>query len=309
MSGHDSGAWRIGRLAGADILVRPSLLLMSVVLVVIFEPRFQSIGGANPYLLAAVFVVALYVSVFLHEVAHLIAARAYGMPVPSVTLHLLGGETHIDGPSRTPAQELITSIVGPVASLAVGGAALWASDQFDVGVTRAILWSVGVINVLVALFNLLPALPLDGGRVLRSLVWWITGSEVTGITVAGWLGRIAAVGFLLWGLLTTTWDDSFALARLAFVAIVAWFLWKGSSHAIHHSARAAKVEKLHAAELMRTEQPPSGSAPISSRLRGRDLLIAMAENPAETYALVDDVGAIVGTLHATDVDHAYREAR
>ena len=80
---HPAGTWRIGRFSGVDLLARPSLLLMGVVLVVLFAPRFDDQTRTNPYAVAAVFVVALYASVLLHEVAHVLAARAYGMHVPS----------------------------------------------------------------------------------------------------------------------------------------------------------------------------------------------------------------------------------
>ena len=120
---HPAGTWRIGRVAGVDLLARPSLLVMGVILVVLFAPRYEDQTQTNPYVVAAVFVVALYASILLHEIAHVLAARGFGMHVPSVTLHLLGGETAIEGESRTPWQELATAIVGPIVSLAIGLAA------------------------------------------------------------------------------------------------------------------------------------------------------------------------------------------
>ena len=99
-----AGTWRLGRLGGVDLLIKPSIVLMGVVLVVLFTPRFDDRSDANPYALATAFVIALYVSVLVHELAHVFAARQFGMRVQSVTLHLLGGETLIEGESRTPWQ-------------------------------------------------------------------------------------------------------------------------------------------------------------------------------------------------------------
>jgi Zn-dependent protease len=300
--------WRIARIAGADILVRPSLLLMGVILVIVFAPQFESLGaGPNPYLTAVVFVLSLYISVFLHELAHLAVARWFGMRVPSVELHLLGGETHIEGDSRHPWQELATSVVGPIASLVIGIAALWGAQASD-GATQSVLWSVGFINVLIAIFNMLPGLPLDGGRVLRALIWALTGSEAKGVRIAGWIGRLAALALVAIAVAMVFGEDTFAIGRALLLLAVALFLWQGASYALKQGVLLARLGALTAHELMREEQPPAGAVPIAVGLAGRDLLVAMAENPSNAYALIDDRGTVVGTLFASTVDRAYREA-
>src|SRR5690606_2165071 len=157
-----------------------SLLVMGLILVLVFAPQFDRLGG-NPYVVAAVFVLALYASILVHEIAHVVAARAFGMRVPSVTLHLLGGETYLEGESRRPVQEFVTAVVGPLTSLAIGLAAWWTALQLPPGLAYAVLWSVGFINILVAGFNMLPGLPLDGGRVFRALIWGVTGNESAGV--------------------------------------------------------------------------------------------------------------------------------
>jgi Zn-dependent protease len=300
--------WRVARIAGADIIVRPSLVLIGIVLVIVFAPQFESLGaGPNPYLTSIVFVLSLFLSVFLHELAHLAAARWFGMTVPSVELHLLGGETRIEGDSRHPWQELVTSIVGPLCSLIIGVAALWAAE-ISGGVTHSVLWSVGFINVLIAIFNMLPGLPLDGGRVLRALIWAITGSEAKGVRVAGWIGRLAALALVALAVSMMVTGDTFALGRALLVLAVALFLWQGASYALAQGVAIAKIGALQARRLMRNEPPPPESVPISVHLSGRDLLLAMAENPANSYALIDDDGRVMGTLFAATVDRAYREA-
>ena len=300
--------WRVARIAGADIIVRPSLVLIGVVLVVVFAPQFESLGaGPNPYVTSVVFVLSLFLSVFLHELAHLAAARWFGMRVPSVELHLLGGETRIEGDSRHPWQELVTSIVGPLASFIIGIAALWGAAATD-GVTRSVLWSIGFINILIAIFNMLPGLPLDGGRVLRALIWAITGSEAKGVRIAGWIGRLAALALVSLAVSMMFDEDQFAIGRALLVLAVALFLWQGASFALKHGVAIARIGSLEARALMQHETPPPDSVPISVRLTGRDLLVALAENPANSYALVDDDGRVVGTLFASTVDRAYRDA-
>ncbi|MFD1858587.1 hypothetical protein EHW97_09105 [Aeromicrobium camelliae] len=302
-----AGTWRIGRVAGAELLIRPSLLAMGLVLVLVFAPQFDRLGG-NPYAIAAVFVVALYASILVHEVAHVVAARAFGMRVPSVTLHLLGGETHLEGESRRPLQEFVIAVVGPLTSLGIGFAAWWTALQLPPGLTYAVLWSVGFINVLVAGFNMLPGLPLDGGRVFRALIWGLTGNESTGVIAAAWLGRLAAVALVVWAIVAADLDQPVSLTRSLLFAVVALFLWQGSSAALVHGRRLARVDRIVARELVDRSAPPPPDAPqLPAELRGRRLLVAMVEHPAHVYALVEPDGTVVGRLDASAVDRAYRE--
>ncbi len=305
------GTLRFGRLAGADLLARPSLLIMGVVLVVLFAPRFEVVARTNPYVVAGAFVVALYVSVLVHELAHLAVARAYGMRVPTVTLHLLGGETAIEGESRTPAQELLTSVVGPLASLGIGLAAHGISDGSE-GVARDLWWSIGWVNLLVAAFNMLPGLPLDGGRVLRAVIWKVTGSERLGVVVTAWIGRAAAVGLGVVVLLRLVQGDAWGATwwvDLVLVGFVAAFLWAGATAALRGADRGARMNALSADSLGRPlpDTVPDTWPTLSVRERGTGLLRAMTAHPADGYVLVDDDGRAVGVLLTSDVDAAYRE--
>src|SRR5699024_5386630 len=141
------------------------------------------------------FVLALYVSVFAHELAHLAVARMYGMEVESVTLHAMGGQTSIRGDTETPAQEFWVSIVGPLATFAVAGIA-WTVAAAAAGAAAAVLYLLVIVNVLIGLVNLLPGYPLDGGRVFRALVWALSGSRITGGIWAAWGGRALTVAVI-----------------------------------------------------------------------------------------------------------------
>ncbi|KAA1376302.1 M50 family metallopeptidase [Aeromicrobium fastidiosum] len=303
------GTWRIGRVVGVDVLIKPSLLLMGVALVVLFAPRWEDRSDTSPYLLATVFVVALYVSVLVHEIAHVLAARAYRMRVDSVTLHLLGGETVIEGESRTPVQELVTSIVGPLASLAIAAGAFAASDAMGFNIASDVVWSIAWVNLLVAGFNMLPGLPLDGGRVFRALVWQVTGREETGVRIAAWIGRATAVAVLVVALLTRG-DTRDTTINLLIAAFVAWFLWEGASDALRNAGRTARINLLVARDIgFPGATPPPGAPTLSVDLRGSDLLRAMAAHPAEAYALTRPDGSVFGVLTSRAVDDAYRASR
>ncbi len=301
------GTWRLGRIGGVDLLIKPSIVLMGVVLVVLFAPRFDDRSDANPYALAATFVVALYVSVFIHELAHVFSARQFGMRVQSVTLHLLGGETMIEGESRTPLQELWISISGPLTSLGIGVSALSLSRSMD-GTTSDILWSIGYVNILVAIFNMLPGLPLDGGRVFRAIIWQVTGNEATGVRIAAWIGRAAAVGVVVFALVGRGEGERVGV-NLAIALLVAYFLWQGASDALRHAGRSSRINQLVARTLADTSTPPAGAPALAADLHGANLLRAMAAHPADVYALTEADGTVVGTLSARAVDDAYRASR
>lgn len=303
------GTWRIGKVAGVDVLIKPSLLAMGAALVLLFAPRWEDRSDTSPYLLATVFVVALYVSVLVHEIAHVLAARSYRMNVDSVTLHLLGGETVIEGESRTPGQELVTSVVGPLASLAIALGAFAVSGSMGIGTTSDVIWSIAWVNLIVAGFNMLPGLPLDGGRVFRAIVWKVTGSEETGVRIAGWIGRFAAVAVV--GLAVLSFGDvRDSTINLLIAALVGWFLWEGASDALRNVGRTARINLLVAREIgFAGATPPPGAEILSVDLRGADLLRAMAAHPAEAYALVEPDGSVYGVLTSRAVDDAYRASR
>lgn len=303
------GTWRIGRVVGVDVLIKPSLLVMGAALVLLFAPRWEDRSDTSPYVLATVFVVALYVSVLIHEIAHVLAARAYRMRVDSVTLHLLGGETVIEGESRTPVQELVTSIVGPVASLLIGLGALSVSGSLGSSTTSDVIWSVAWVNLIVAGFNMVPGLPLDGGRVFRAIIWQVTGDEETGIRIAAWVGRLAAVAVVVAAVLTSG-DVRDSVINVMIAALVAWFLWEGSSAALQNAGRTRRINALVAREIgFAGATPPPGAETLSADLRGSDLLRAMAARPAEAYALTEPDGSVFGVLTSRAVDDSYRASR
>lgn len=278
---------------------------MGAVLVAVFAPRFDDRSG-NPYVLATIFVVALYVSVLVHELAHVAVARGFAMPVRSVTLHLLGGETLIEGESRTPWQELTTAIAGPIASAIIGLASLRVSEALDQGVTADVLWSVGYVNILVAIFNMLPGLPLDGGRVFCAIIWQLTGREPVGVRVAAWLGRAAAVAIVVLAL-TRDHAERQYVVDLAVALLIGWFLWQGASDALRHAGHSVRVNRLVARTLAEAGAPPPAGAPnLPADLRGIALLRAMDAEPAAAYVLTEPDGSTYGVLRAAAVDQAFQ---
>src|SRR5690349_4569569 len=163
---------------------------------VLFAPRVEDAEpglGALKYVAGLALAVLLYLSILLHEMSHALMAKHFGLPVRSISLQFLGGMTEIEGEAATPGQEFKIAVVGPLTSLAVGVAGLVLLLGVPDGLTRmAVQWLAGT-NLIVGALNLVPGLPLDGGRVLRAAVWQAAGNMHRGTIVAAWAGRGVAV--------------------------------------------------------------------------------------------------------------------
>ena len=171
--------------------------------------------------------VLFFGSVLAHELMHSIVSQRQGIPVQSITLFLFGGVSQITSEPKQPKDEFRMAIVGPLSSLLLGGIFFgiyfgWRHiDTFAVQFITAIAYWLGYINLVLGIFNLIPGFPLDGGRVLRSLIWWRSGNLKSATRIASNAGR--AVGFILifvgiWFIFTGNWVNGIWLA------LIGWFL-------------------------------------------------------------------------------------
>ncbi len=208
-------SFRIGRLFGIELRIDPSWLLVFALVTWSLTSLFGSWHPQWPRPLAftvAVSAAALFfVSIVLHELAHSGVALAYGIPVRDITLHLFGGASNIEKEPPTPTAELLMAAVGPIASVAIGVVLIVASRAFvdDTGSAEEVLASLdpletllvwlGPVNVVLGGFNLIPGFPLDGGRVLRAVLWGATGSLERATRAAGVAGQAIGLGFVALG--------------------------------------------------------------------------------------------------------------
>lgn len=256
---------RLGRIAGVAVGLNWSLVLM-VALVAggLADNRFPFDAPGRTtgaYVVAgALTAVGLFVGVLLHELGHAMVARRLGLRVDGITLNWMGGVTRIEGDSPRPRTEFAVAFVGPLVSLGLGGV-LWAARAaIDAGsghalVMSALGWLAG-INVILAVFNLLPAAPLDGGRVLHSGVWAATGDRWKATRAAVGAGSILGVAMILAGFLLTARSVSYQLNGL-FISFIGWWLLASAraertAGAVHHA-----LDGVRLADVMR----PVGSAP------------------------------------------------
>jgi Zn-dependent protease len=265
------GTFRIGQLAGADVLVSSTWFIVAALIAVVVAPRVDEARpdlGALKYVAGLAFAMILYISVLLHEASHAYVARHYGYRVTSITLHFLGGMTAIDSEAKRPRQEFWIAFVGPVTSIAVGGAALGLWFVTPDGLLQVAVEGLAGANLLVGILNLVPGLPLDGGRVLKAAVWGVTGDQHRGAIVAGWTGRVVAAAALLWPtvqlqVLGVRPD----LVDYVLGFVIALFLWSGASAAINGARIRRRLPVLQARRLARRTLAVPGELPLSEAVR------------------------------------------
>ena len=265
------GTLKIGQIGGVDVLVKSSWLLVAALIAVLIAPRVESVQpglGSWKYVAGLAFAVLLYLSVLLHEMSHALMAKRYGLPVRSITLHFLGGVTEIEGEPDTPGREFGVSVVGPLTSVAVGVACLGLLLVVPGDLLRTAVGALAGANLVIGVLNLVPGLPLDGGRVLRAAVWKATGDPHRGTVVAAWGGRAVAVLVLAWPL-----SQGALFGRAADVVdyliafVIAAFLWGGATAALTSAKLRRKLPVLRARELARRAVAVPHDLPLSEAVR------------------------------------------
>ncbi len=287
----------LGRLAGVPVFLAPSWFVVAVVVVVVFAPQVESAIGAGPpdsYLVAASYAVLLLVSVLVHEFAHALTARALGLPVEQVVADLWGGHTQFTDEAPTPGRSALVAVVGPLANagLALAGGIVLQVVHTS-GVARLLLVALVFSNGFVAVFNLAPGLPLDGGRVVESLVWAVSGRRWAGTLAAGWCGRVVAVAVLAWALLLPLAEGR-TPSTFSFVwaVMIALLLWQGATGAVALGRLRRGAARLHlprhterawgspaSGDGWRAAQPPTGHV-VAIDASGRPVGVLLVEDAA-----------------------------
>ena len=228
------GSFRLFRVAGIDIRVHPSwLVIFLLVTWSLATAYFPSVlpgePAGIPWLLGAIASLLLFGSVLLHELAHSLVAQRQGLQVRSITLFLFGGVSDLSGESPRPGVEFLVAIVGPLSSFVIAAIAFGIALAAPGGYVEAVFGYLAIINLLLGAFNLIPGFPLDGGRVLRSIIWRATGSLRRATEIAGTIGTIVAYAFFIWGFLRVLNGD---LLGGLWIAAIGWFLQMAASASV-----------------------------------------------------------------------------
>jgi Zn-dependent protease/CBS domain-containing protein len=265
------GTFKIGTIAGSDVLVSSSWFVVAGLIAIVTAPLVErEHPGLGPlaYVAGFAFAVVLYLSVLLHEASHALVAKHYGFEVSAITLHFLGGLTTIEAEARKPRQEFWIAVVGPLSSLGVGLVAWGLRYVMPDGLLlTAVAW-LAYGNLVVGAMNLVPGLPLDGGRVLKAGVWKLTGSAHRGTVVAAWGGRVTAIAVLLWPVLSLALTDNQPdVFDFILVFVIGLFLWNGATAALQAARIKQRLPHLVARNLARRTLSVPEDLPLAEAVR------------------------------------------
>ncbi|GAA2900217.1 site-2 protease family protein [Streptomyces mexicanus] len=275
------GGLLMGRPFGVPVYVGPSWFLVAALITWVFGGQLERVLpdlGAARYLVSLFFAVAFYGSVLVHELAHTVVALRFKLPVRRIQLQFFGGVSEIEKEAETPGREFLLAFSGPLLSLVLGGVFYLALQPVERGTVLGVLLAALMIsNLVVAAFNLLPGLPLDGGRMLRAVVWKISGRPMTGTVAAAWVGRALAVSVLIGlplvsqsttfgaGPDTSVGVDTVTDALLA--AIIAAIIWTGAGNSLRMARLREHLPELRARTLTRRAVPVETNTSLAEALR------------------------------------------
>ncbi|HEV3171979.1 MAG TPA: site-2 protease family protein [Actinocrinis sp.] len=305
------GGLGMGSPFGIPIVVSPTWFLIAAFITYYFGNQLgdttlgDRIGNAR-FLVAFSFAVLLYLSVLLHELAHSVVAKAFGLPVRRIVIYFLGGVSEIEREPETPARELAVAIAGPALSFGLGGIFYGVfkalppvshTSSTALMVAAYILIAVWSSNLVVGVFNMLPGLPLDGGRVLRSIVWAVTKKPMSGTVAAAWTGRALAVGVLVFAVWQGRNQNNGGadLYTITWAAFIAAFIWIGASQSLTIAKLRDRIPRLQVRNLTRRAVPVTADLPLSEALR------RAAEIGARAVVVVDHDGRPTAIVHEASV--------
>jgi Zn-dependent protease len=291
----------VGRFFGVPVFFAPSWVLIAVLLTVYYEPvvhdAVPSVSSGTAYVVSFGYAALFALCVLAHELGHTAAALALHTPVRRIVIFLLGGVSEITREPQRPRDEFLISAAGPAVSLllaGLAGAGVAATSRHTVvGVLFLLLfWS----NLVVAVFNLLPGLPLDGGRLLRSLVWTLGKSRLWGTRVAAWAGRGFAVLLAGSALVVDRANGGFAFG-LVTIAVAA-YLWVAASQALRTGELLERLPDVSLRALLRPGLLVPSSLSVAEALRrvwaGDARGLVVVDGAERPRAIVDE--ALIGAV-------------
>jgi Zn-dependent protease/predicted transcriptional regulator len=250
-------AWCLGRILGIDVFIDGSwLIIFALVTWTLAGHYFPAQHPQNPALfnwaLGMVASLLFFASVLAHELGHSLVARGQGEEVHRITLFIFGGMAHIGGEPDRPLKEFLIAVVGPLTSLAlslVAGAAWWllrdSSPSF-----ASLFRYLGLINLALAVFNVIPGFPLDGGRILRALIWGLTKNFRLATRVASFSGKVVAVLLIFWGIRLIF--SGFALNGV-WTIFIGWFLYNAALSSYRYLMIKDALSDVRVKNLMITD--------------------------------------------------------
>jgi Zn-dependent protease/CBS domain-containing protein len=286
---------RIGKLLGIPIYLHSSWFFFFAIMVYALQSQYASTNAnwteSQDVGLGLLTGVLFFGCVIVHEMAHSVVAKHYRIPVAAITLYFFGGMSQISRDPERALQEFNIAAAGPAATLVLGLACAAVAVLSPAGsMARTVGFWLGGVNGVLVLFNLLPGFPLDGGRILRSIIWGITKSYTKASRVAARCGQVVAVCMIGCGVWQGVrgWQDegnAYGLLNGVWLALIGWFLLSAAKQSYAQAETRTVLEGLKASDIMSSEAPSIGreisledyAREVTSTGRASHLVIAHAQ--------------------------------
>ena len=304
------GSLRLGRIRGIDIGVHPSLLLAFLLITWTLAgqwlPELLPGRSSATYLTLGICgALGLFLSVLLHELGHSFTAQARGIGVRNITLFIFGGVANIAGEPETPRDEFWITVFGPLTSFALaalaGGAYIVLRGAGSaIAPLAALALILAIVNLQLGVFNLIPGFPLDGGRILRSIIWGVTGNLLRATRIAATIGQFIGYGFIIWGIYRILTSRDFASGL--WTIFIGWFLQNAAEGTYRQLLSDRQFAGVRVAEVM-----SSGAVTVEPGLTIARLVdeYVMARHLRGVPVMLGD--RLLGIITITDVKHVPRE--
>jgi Zn-dependent protease/CBS domain-containing protein len=254
---------KLGSIQGVKIGLHYSWLIIALLITLSLRAYFRlhdsEWGESVIWATAIITTLLFFTTIVVHELSHALVAKAHGLPVRSITLFALGGVAEIEKETPDARTEFWIGIIGPITSCLIGFICLsvvlafgWTPSAFPQNPLLAGLMWLGYINIMLALFNMVPGFPLDGGRVLRAILWWITGNAKRATQIAASVGQFVAYGLIVLGVFRFFGGADIGGLWIAFIG---WFLLEASRGSYAQIAITEALSAANVADVMSRDCP------------------------------------------------------
>ena len=289
-----NGNFRLGSLFGIPFYLNASWFLVLLFFSWTYgnglATQFPDLVGIGPWLLGFGTAILLFSSVLAHELGHSLVAKQQGIEVKSITLFLFGGLASLEEESKTPTGAFAIAIAGPAVSVLLWALLSFGGMQLSMsGPIAAIVGFLATINLFLALFNMIPGLPLDGGNVLKAAVWKITGNRYRGIRIAARAGQVVGGVAIASGIITLSiWNG-----------LIGWFLYQNAGQAFQSAKLQEDLSQYTAADVVTEGEFVIG---LHESLRQLANQAIPYQGKVSTFLVVDEQGRLVGSVNLEDLN-------
>jgi Zn-dependent protease/predicted transcriptional regulator len=300
---------KLGRVFGVQLGLHYSWLIIALLVTLSLVGQFYAInsqwGTGVIWATAIITSLLFFTTLLLHELSHAAVARSRGLPVRSITLFALGGVAQIEKEASDAKTEFWIAIVGPITSIVIGASCLTLAWSFGWSPVReprtppmAVLQWLGYINIALAFFNMIPGFPLDGGRVLRAVVWWITGDPARSTRIAAKVGQVIAFAFIIWGILRF-----FAGGNLGglWLTLIGWFLLEAARASYVQVEVAESLRGIRVSDVMTRDWPV-----VDGRMNLQTFVDEHLLTTGQRCFVVEDNGRVSGLVTPHEVKSVER---